>query len=99
MAEYAPAAPALAARFGPDAVDVAAVALAAAGRHAEARQVLSGAAPLRPDFYHSVFATLRAMAVVALGQREPAEELAAALAPRWEAEARTALAAVRAAGR
>ena len=151
MAEYAPAAPALAARFGPDAVDVAAVALAAAGRHAEAREVLSGAAPLRPDFYHSVFATLRAMAVVALGQRAPAEELAADLAPRrdqlagaastslvmrpvahtlgelagllgrraaaaelfaeavtvaraweaphWEAEAGTALAAVRAAGR
>jgi hypothetical protein len=62
-------------------VDVAAVALAAAGRHAEARQVLAGAAPLRPDFYHAVFATLRAVAVVALGLREHAEALTETLAP------------------
>jgi hypothetical protein len=62
-------------------VDARAVALAAAGRLEEAGVVLDGAPPLRPDFYLSVFATLRAMAVVAVGQRQPAEELYAALPP------------------
>jgi hypothetical protein len=61
---------------------VAALALATAGRRQEARRVLSRAAPLRPDFYHSVFATLRAMAVVTLGLRAQAEELTETLAPR-----------------
>ena len=81
MAEYAPAVQELDARFGPLAVDARAVALAAAGRLEEARAVLDGAPPLRPDFYFSVFATLRAMAVVAVGRRAPAEELYAALLP------------------
>ena len=58
-----------------------AVALAAAGRLEEAGAVLDVAPPLRPDFYFSVFATLRAMAVVAVGRRQPAEELYAALLP------------------
>jgi hypothetical protein len=35
----------------------------------------------RPDFYFSIFATLRAMAVVAAGQWQAAEELYAALLP------------------
>jgi hypothetical protein len=81
MAEYAPAVQELDARFGPLAVDARAVALAAAGRLEEAGAVLDGAPPLRPDFFFSVFATLRAMAVVAVGQRQPAEELYAALLP------------------
>ena len=81
MAEYAPAVQELDARFGPLAVDARAVALAAAGRLEEAGAVLDGAPPLRPDFYFSVFATLRAMAVVAVGRRQPAEELYAALLP------------------
>jgi hypothetical protein len=37
--------------------------------------------PLRPDFYFSIFASLRAVAVVAIGHREMAEELYAALLP------------------
>jgi hypothetical protein len=94
MADYAPAVQELDTRFGPLAADARAVALAAAGRPDAARAVLDGAPPLRPDFYFSIFATLRAMAVVAVGQREPAEELYAACcrsaaswparpAPRW----------------
>jgi hypothetical protein len=94
MADYAPAVQELDTRFGPLATDARAVALAAAGRPDAARAVLDGAPPLRPDFYFSIFATLRAMAVVAVGQREPAEELYAACcrsaaswparpAPRW----------------
>jgi DNA-binding SARP family transcriptional activator len=82
MAEYAPVAEALRSRYGPDATDAVAVALVAAGRHQEAGEALDAAAPLRPDFYLSVFATLRAIAVVALGRREQAEELYAALLPR-----------------
>jgi DNA-binding SARP family transcriptional activator/tetratricopeptide (TPR) repeat protein len=82
MAEYAPAAEMLVSRYGRDAMDAVALALTAAGHHEEARAVLSEASPLRPDFYLSIFATLRAMAVVALGRREQAEELYAALLPR-----------------
>jgi hypothetical protein len=77
MAEYAPAEHELDARFGPLAAD----ARAAAERHDQARAVLADAPPLRPDFYFSIFATLRAMAVIAVGWREPAEELYAALLP------------------
>jgi hypothetical protein len=71
----------LEARFGPLAVDASALALAAAGRLDKARAALDGAPPPRPDLYFSVFATLRAMAVVAVGQPEPAEELYTALLP------------------
>jgi hypothetical protein len=81
MAEYAPVVHELDARFGPLAADARTLALAAAGRFDEARAVLGGAPPLRPDFYFSIFATLRAMAAVAVGQRQPAEELYAALLP------------------
>lgn len=82
MTEYAPAARMLVSQYGPGAIDAMAVALVAARRNSEARVVLSQASPLRPDFYLSIFATLRAMAVVALGQREPAEDLYAVLSPR-----------------
>jgi DNA-binding SARP family transcriptional activator len=81
MAELAPAVDELDARFGPLAADARAVALAAAGRRDQARAALRAAPPLRPDFYFSVFATLRAQAVVALDQREHGEELYAALLP------------------
>jgi DNA-binding SARP family transcriptional activator len=81
MAEYAPVVQELDRRFGPLAADAGALALAAAGRHHEAGAVLADAPRLRPDFYFSIFATLRAMAVVAVGQREPAEGLYAALLP------------------
>jgi hypothetical protein len=81
LAEFAPAAAALHAQYGALAVDATAAALAAAGRHEEARAVLSDPPPLRPDFYFSVFATLRAFAAVAIGHRELAEDLYAALLP------------------
>jgi DNA-binding SARP family transcriptional activator len=81
IAEYAPAATALVDAFGPVAVDVAVAALAAAGDRAAAAGLLADAPPLRPDFYFSIFATLRAGAAVALGHRDVAEELYAALLP------------------
>ena len=81
MAEFAPAVQELGERFGPLAADTRAVALATAGRLEAAGAVLDDAPPLRPDFYFSIFGTLRAMAVVAVGRREPAEELYAALLP------------------
>ena len=81
LAEFAPAAAALQTQYGPAAVDAAAAALALAGHHDQARALLREPPPLRPDFYFSIFATLRAMAVVAIGHRELAEELYAALLP------------------
>jgi hypothetical protein len=78
----APAVQELDERFGPLAADTRAVALAEAGRLEAAGAVLDDAPPLRPDFYFSIFGTLRAMAVVAVGRREPAEELHAALRSR-----------------
>jgi tetratricopeptide (TPR) repeat protein len=81
MAEFAPAAAALGERYGRDAVDALAVALVEAGDRDQAAALLAGASPLRPDFYFSVFATLRALAVVALGRREQGEDLYAALLP------------------
>ena len=68
---------------GPLAANAWAVTLAAAGRTDEARRCYSeGAAiPLRPDFFHSVFATFRAMAVIAVGDRAAAEALVTDLMP------------------
>jgi hypothetical protein len=81
LAEFAPAAEALREQYGTLAVDATAAALATAGRHDEARALLSDPPALRPDFYYSVFATLRAIAVVAIGHRELAEDLYATLLP------------------
>jgi hypothetical protein len=81
LAEFAPAAADLHAQYGPIAVDAAAAAFATAGRHAEARDLLGDPPPLRPDYYFSIFATLRAIAAVAIGHRDLAEELYAALLP------------------
>ncbi len=81
LAEFAPVADALIDQFHAAAVDVAAAAFAAAGSYAKAGMLLTDASPLRPDFYFSIFATLRAGAVVASGQRDRAEELWALLLP------------------
>ena len=62
-------------------VDAAAAALAAAGAQRGGRRAARRAPPLRPDFYFSVFATLRAGAATALRRRDLAEELYAALLP------------------
>jgi hypothetical protein len=68
---------------GPLAADAWAVAQAASGRDGEARRLRAEAAavPLRPDFFHSVFATFRAMAVIATGDRAAGEALVADLTP------------------
>jgi ATP/maltotriose-dependent transcriptional regulator MalT len=59
------------------------VTLAAAGRAGEARRRYQEAAamPLRTDFFHSIFATFRAMAVIAVGDRAAAEALVTDLTP------------------
>ena len=82
-AEAEPLARALHEMTGPLAADAWAVTLAAAGRAGEARRRYSEAAavPLRPDFFHSVFATVRTMAVIAVGDRTAAEALITDLTP------------------
>ena len=68
---------------GPLAADVWTVTLAAAGRAGEARRRYSEDAAIspRPDFFQSVFATFRAMAVIAVGDRAAAEVLVTDLTP------------------
>jgi DNA-binding SARP family transcriptional activator len=68
---------------GPLAADAWAVTLAAAGQAGQARRYHQEAAalPLRPDFFHSVFATFRAMAIIAVGDRAAAEALITDLTP------------------
>ena len=70
---------ALTARY-PDGGDALALALVALGRADEARAVRTRR-PLRPDYFFTVFATIRAQAVVALGARDEAPELIAQLTP------------------
>jgi hypothetical protein len=68
---------------GPLAADAWAVTLAAAGQAGQARRYYQEAAalPLRPDFFHSIFATFRAMAIIAVGDRAAAEALITDLTP------------------
>jgi hypothetical protein len=68
---------------GPLAADAWAATLAADGRAGEARRCYQegAAVPLRPDFFHSVFATFRAMAAIAVGDRTAAEALVTDLTP------------------
>ncbi|RJL35704.1 BTAD domain-containing putative transcriptional regulator [Bailinhaonella thermotolerans] len=72
---------ALHAMLGPMTCDLLALALHAHGLDAEAREVRASAGPIRPDFFFTFFTTLRAMAVVALDDRDAAEEVYAALLP------------------
>ncbi|MEV6927235.1 BTAD domain-containing putative transcriptional regulator [Dactylosporangium sp. NPDC051485] len=58
-----------------------ALALADAGRTAEARSIRIGAHPIRPDYFESAFYTLRALAVVALGRADLAQPVIDALLP------------------
>ena len=77
---------------GPLAADAWAATLAADGQLDKARAVRADAVPLRGDFFHSIFATLRAAAVIAVADRAEAEVLAADLArtPRLLAGAASA---------
>jgi hypothetical protein len=69
----------------PQAVQLCADAMLAhvEGRFDDARRRYSeGAAiPPRPDFFHSIFATFRAMAIIAMGDRAAAEALVTDLTP------------------
>ncbi|MFI6520052.1 BTAD domain-containing putative transcriptional regulator [Spirillospora sp. NPDC050679] len=69
------------ASLGPMGADVTAAALAAAGRLEEARRVHALAEPIRPNYFLTLFAAFRAMTVVALEDREAAEELYGQLLP------------------
>ncbi|TYB45864.1 AAA family ATPase [Nonomuraea sp. PA05] len=72
---------ALHAMLGPMTCDLLALALHANGLDAEAREARASAGPIRPDFFFTFFTSLRAMAVVALDDRDAAEEIYATLLP------------------
>ncbi|HEY3683697.1 MAG TPA: BTAD domain-containing putative transcriptional regulator [Streptosporangiaceae bacterium] len=72
---------ALHAALGPMAADLLALALHANGLDTEAREVRASPGPIRPDFFFTFLTTLRAMAVVALNDRDAAEEVYATLLP------------------
>jgi hypothetical protein len=82
-AQAEPLARALYQMTGALAADVWAVTLAAAGRAGEARRLYqeNAATPARPDYFYSIFATFRAMAVIAVGDRTTAEALVTDLTP------------------
>jgi DNA-binding SARP family transcriptional activator len=80
VAELEPELRALAA-YQPDGRDALAVALAAQGRADEARAARRPAGALRPDYFFTVFATIRARAVVALGETAEAADLVERLRP------------------
>ncbi|QFG24563.1 BTAD domain-containing putative transcriptional regulator [Actinomadura sp. WMMB 499] len=72
---------ALHATLGPMVSDLLALALHANGLDAEAREVRASPGPIRPDFFFTFLTTLRAMAIVALNDRDAAEEIYATLLP------------------
>ncbi|MFC4114078.1 AfsR/SARP family transcriptional regulator [Nonomuraea zeae] len=72
---------ALHAALGPMTSDLLALALHANGLDAEAREVRASPSPIRPDFFFTFLTTLRAMAGVALNDRDAAEEMYATLLP------------------
>lgn len=67
--------------FGPMAADLLVLALYAAGRSDEARRARTSPSPIRPDFFFTFLTSLRAMAIVALNDRDAAEEIYADLLP------------------
>ncbi|MEV4020778.1 BTAD domain-containing putative transcriptional regulator, partial [Nonomuraea angiospora] len=69
------------AALGAMTTDLLALALHANGLDAEAREVRASSSPIRPDFFFTFLTTLRAMAIVALNDRDAAEEIYATLLP------------------
>ncbi|GAA1883024.1 BTAD domain-containing putative transcriptional regulator [Actinomadura bangladeshensis] len=61
--------------------DVYALALASAGRTAEARRVAAGAGPVRLDYFHDLTQAIRALRAIALGDRDLAERTYTVLLP------------------
>ncbi|MCA2230126.1 AfsR/SARP family transcriptional regulator [Nonomuraea aurantiaca] len=69
--------------LGPMVADLLALALYAAGRSDEARRTRASS-PVRPDFFFTFLTSLRAMAIVALNDRDAAEEIYEDLLPHSE---------------
>jgi tetratricopeptide (TPR) repeat protein len=67
--------------LGPIVADLLVLALHAAGRSDEARRTLTSPNAIRPDFFFTFLTSLRAMAIVALDDRDAAEEIYADLLP------------------
>ncbi|MFW6689492.1 BTAD domain-containing putative transcriptional regulator [Streptomyces sp. MAR4 CNX-425] len=67
--------------YGALAGDSLALALTDAGRPDEARAARAERPPIRQDFFHSLFLTARALAVVALAERDEAADLLTELLP------------------
>ncbi|WP_067461796.1 AfsR/SARP family transcriptional regulator [Actinomadura macra] len=61
--------------------DIHALALVSAGRDAEARRVVAGAGPVRLDYFFDLTMAARGLRAIALGDRELAGEVYAALVP------------------
>ncbi len=81
VAEYAAGAQRLLDAQGPHLADLLTVALAGNGQLEQARRMHARAVPLRPDFLFSTLAALRAMALIAVGDRAAAADLSQQLLP------------------
>ncbi len=81
VAEYAAGAQQLLDAQGPHLADLLTVALAENGQGEQARRMHDRAVTLRPDFLFSTFAALRAMALIAVGDRAAAAGLYQDLLP------------------
>ncbi len=69
------------AALGPMVADLLTLALHAAGRDDEAHRSRTAPAPIRPDFFFTFLTSLRAMAILALGDRAAAEQIYTNLLP------------------
>lgn len=85
LAELAPDTDQLSQARHPMSVDILGAALAAAGRHDEARALLADSVPLSHPLLFPLFSTFRARAVIALDDREAADALYASLLPYRDA--------------
>ncbi|MBC9713939.1 AAA family ATPase [Streptomyces sp. TRM66268-LWL] len=68
-------------QLGPMVADLFTLALHAAGHEDEARRTRTSPTPIRPDFFFTFLTSLRAMAIVAVGDRDAAEQIYADLLP------------------
>lgn len=67
--------------LGPMVCDLLALALHAVSLDTEAREVRASSGPIRRDFFFTFLTTLRAMAVIALNDRDAAEDIYTTLLP------------------